>query len=116
MFRITRFDHVHVGVTDLDRAMRFYREVFGTEESFRVGEQLVFVKIPGGAGLIALDARPKGRRNPSHVGLALADPEELAAAVEAVERAGGRVIERGEHAPGMAYAYVSDPDGNVFEI
>jgi len=81
-----------------------------------VGEQLVFVKLPGGAGLIALDARPKDRRNPSHVGLALADPEELAAAVEAVERAGGRVIKSGEHAPGMAYAYVSDPDGNVFEI
>lgn len=30
--------------------------------------------------------------------------------------AGGALIDKGEHAPGIPYAYVSDPDGYVIEI
>lgn len=33
-----------------------------------------------------------------------------------IERAGGRLLERGEHQPGLAYAYFADPDGYVIEI
>ena len=33
-----------------------------------------------------------------------------------VERAGGKILERGEHAPGVPFARIADPDGNVFEI
>jgi catechol 2,3-dioxygenase-like lactoylglutathione lyase family enzyme len=113
--RVTRFDHIHLSVGDLDRALAFYREAFGAEESFRVDE-LVFLRLPEGAGTIALDARPEEQRNPDHVGLALAEAEDLDAAVEAVESAGGRLVERGEHAPGIAYAYVADPDGHVLEL
>ena len=31
-------------------------------------------------------------------------------------RAGGRVVQRGEHAPGLKFAYVTDPDGNMLEL
>jgi len=30
--------------------------------------------------------------------------------------AGGRLVARGEHAPGIAFAYVADPDGYVIEL
>jgi hypothetical protein len=33
-----------------------------------------------------------------------------------VERAGGRLLRRGEFAPGLPYAYVADPDGYEIEI
>jgi catechol 2,3-dioxygenase-like lactoylglutathione lyase family enzyme len=33
-----------------------------------------------------------------------------------VTRAGGKLINRGEHAPGVEYAYISDPDGYVIEL
>jgi catechol 2,3-dioxygenase-like lactoylglutathione lyase family enzyme len=115
VIRVTRFDHVHVAVSNLDRALRFYEEAFGAKESFRV-DDLVFVKLDGGAGVIALDARPEDRRNPSHIGLTLADDEDLDVAIQAVERAGGHLVERSEHAPGIPYAYVADPDGSVFEL
>ena len=38
------------------------------------------------------------------------------AAVERVKAAGGRVLDRGEHAPGVHYAYVADLDGYAIEI
>jgi len=30
--------------------------------------------------------------------------------------AGGRLVRRGEHAPGVPFAYVSDRDGYVIEL
>jgi len=36
--------------------------------------------------------------------------------VRRAEQAGGRLVERGEHAPGMPYAFVADPDGYTIEI
>jgi catechol 2,3-dioxygenase-like lactoylglutathione lyase family enzyme len=113
--RTTGFDHVHLGVSDLQAAVAFYRAAFGAEEAFRVGAGLVFIRL-GGGEIVGLDARPEAERVTDHIGLSLADGEELDAATEEVVRAGGSVLERGEHAPGMPYAYVSDPDGNVIEL
>ena len=115
MTRVAGIDHVHLHVTDVERALGFYQEAFGATEAFRVGARLVFVSL-GERGTIALDSRPEAERNPVHVGLALAEREDLDAAVRAAEQAGGKVVERGEHAPGVAYAYVTDPDGNVLEL
>ena len=108
-------DHIHLHVVDAERASRFYREVFGATESFRSGDRLIFLSVPSG-GVVAVDARPEDVRNPPHVGLELGAAHELDDAIEVVERAGGTVVERGEHTPGVAYAYLADPDGNVFEL
>ena len=113
--RTTGFDHVHLDVSDLGAALAFYRAAFGAEEAFRVGTQLVFVRL-GGGELVGLDGRPDAGRVPSHFGLALAEGESLDAATEEVVRAGGSMLARGEHTEGVPYAYVSDPDGNVIEL
>ena len=113
--RTAGFDHVHVHVDDIDRALGFYRAAFGAEEAFRVGDRLVFVRL-GGGEIFGLDARSATRRNPAHVGLRLAEGESLDAAVESIVRAGGSLLDRGEHVPGVPYAYVADPDGNVIEV
>ncbi len=115
MARTAGFDHVHLHVEDVERALAFYRVAFGAEEAFRVGDELVFVRL-GGGEIFALDARPEAERNPAHVGLTLADGEALDAAIEEVVAAGGALLERGEHAPGTPYAYVADPFGNVIEL
>jgi catechol 2,3-dioxygenase-like lactoylglutathione lyase family enzyme len=116
VIRTSGLDHIHLHVDDVQRSLAFYATVFGAEESFRVGEALVFLRLPGVDSVIALDGRPEGERNPTHVGLRLAKGEDRDAAVHEVEEAGGSVIERGEHAPGVHYAYVADPDGNVLEL
>jgi catechol 2,3-dioxygenase-like lactoylglutathione lyase family enzyme len=112
MIRTRSIDHVHLHVADAERAARFYRDVFGAREAFRVAAGLIFMSLPAG-GVVALDARSEGERNPPHFGIGLAEGEDLDAAVVDVERAAGALLERGEHAPGVSYAYIADPDGNV---
>lgn len=116
MIRTGAIDHVHLHVADVERAVRFYRDVFGAGEAFRVGAELVFLRLPEAGAVIALDSRPDEARNPPHFGLPLVSGEDLDDAVATVEHAGGRVVERGEHTPGIEYAYVADPDGNVLEL
>ena len=42
--------------------------------------------------------------------------DDIDRAIAEVERAGGRLLRRGEFAPGLPYAYVADPDGYEIEI
>jgi catechol 2,3-dioxygenase-like lactoylglutathione lyase family enzyme len=49
----------------------------------------------------------------THLSLAVADPQR---AVDEVQQAGGRLLRRGEFAPGFPFAYVADPDGCEIEI
>lgn len=53
-----------------------------------------------------------------HFGIHLADrsADAIDDAARRVEKAGGRLLERGEHAPGVPYAYVADIDGYTIEI
>ncbi len=53
---------------------------------------------------------------PRHIGFHVDHAVEHEAAIRDVESAGGKVIERGEHGPGVPYARIADPDGNTFEI
>jgi predicted enzyme related to lactoylglutathione lyase len=43
-------------------------------------------------------------------------PQDIDAAVEQAQAAGGHLLRRGEFAPGYPYAYVADPDGYEIEI
>jgi predicted enzyme related to lactoylglutathione lyase len=113
--RTAGFDHVHLCVQDVGRAIAFYKAAFGADEAFRVGERLVFLRL-GGGEIVGLDGRPETERNPRHIGLKLAQGQDLGGAVAEVVAAGGSVLDRGEHAPGVSYAYVVDPDGNVIEL
>src|SRR5574342_597390 len=42
-----RIGHVHLTVSDLDRALTFYRDVLGFEETARYGRDAVFVSAGG---------------------------------------------------------------------
>jgi predicted enzyme related to lactoylglutathione lyase len=105
-----------VPVRDLDRAARFYIDAFGLEEVFRM-EGIVFVGIPGtdsALGLL-LDAEGAGG-GPRHVGFHLDHALKLDDVLGELVKAGGSVVERGEHAPDVPFARIADPDGNVIEI
>ncbi len=52
----------------------------------------------------------------AHFGFRLADSADLDTALSEVEAAGGKLIRRGEHAPGVPFAYIEDPDGYVVEL
>jgi catechol 2,3-dioxygenase-like lactoylglutathione lyase family enzyme len=101
----------------------FYRTVFGMEVGFRDGS-IVFLRSPGGLDDLALHeaetAEEKARVGQpggfEHFGITVKDRARLDEVVAVVQEAGGTLIDRGEHAPGVPYAYVGDPDGYVIEI
>lgn len=111
--------HLNPFVADLDRSLRFYREVFGLEETFRDGPTMVFLRPPNSSDTITLNEVPERAETAGgvdHFGFRLVDKAQLDRAIEEVERAGGRLVEKGEHAPGVPYAYVLDPDGYTIEL
>ena len=113
--------HIHLLVADLDRSIRFYGEAFGMTEAFRDGDELVFLNTPGRHDSLALhlvrdDERVGESGGYEHFGITVLDRSRLDEAVASIESAGGALVQRGEHAPGVPYAYVRDPDGYVIEI
>jgi catechol 2,3-dioxygenase-like lactoylglutathione lyase family enzyme len=103
-------------VRDLDAAVRFYCAAFDLEEVYR-NERIAFVGIPGTDSAVGLLLEPDGAgQGPRHIGLHVDHGLDHSAVVDGVEAAGGKVLERGEHAPNVPFARVVDPDGNEFEI
>jgi catechol 2,3-dioxygenase len=110
--------HISLAVRDLERALRFYSELLGAKEYFR-DERSIQVQGPGPHDVLAFELDPDqaGRAaGISHFGFRLTDPADIDAAVDAAVRAGGRLLRRGEFAPGYPFAYVSDPDGYEIEL
>ena len=113
--------HIQLTVRDIARSLKFYQDVFGMQELFRAGPKMVFLNTPDSRDLITLNESPAeaahaGDGGVAHFGFRLSDASQIDTAVREVERAGGQLIRRGEHAPGVPFAYVRDPDGYVIEL
>jgi catechol 2,3-dioxygenase-like lactoylglutathione lyase family enzyme len=117
--------HVHLLVADHDRAVAFYRRVFSMEERFRDGP-IVFLGTPNGGDSLALHLATTDEERErvgqqggwEHFGIHLSDRSAAGvdAVVERARQAGGQLLDRGEHAPGVHYAYLADLDGYTIEI
>jgi catechol 2,3-dioxygenase-like lactoylglutathione lyase family enzyme len=87
--------HIHLFVADLDRSLRFYRDVFGLEEMFRDGPRMVFLRPPNSSDTITLNEMPEKAGKTGgidHFGFRLVHKNQLGKAIEEVERAGGRLL------------------------
>ena len=118
MIRSRGLNHINLNVRNLDRSVAFYRKAFGLKVRFAAGRRMVFMGSPGAHDIVTLyKARkdePIGNGGVSHFGFEMNGPIEKC--IAQVERAGGKLLDRGEHAPGVPYAYLADPDGYVIEI
>ncbi|MGP0029572.1 MAG: VOC family protein [Acidimicrobiales bacterium] len=85
---------------------------------------ILFLHSPGGRDDLALHravtdaqkARVGRMGGCEHFGITVSDRGQLDACIALAIAAGGALVERGEHAPGVPYAYIADPDGYVIEI
>ena len=122
MIRTHGLTHIHLMVRDLERALAFYKRVFGLEERFREGRHMVFLNTPASQDLITLNEDPAEAAvagvngGVNHFGFRLAEMSGFDAAIAEVQAAGGTLMKRGEHAPGVPFAYIRDPDGYVIEL
>ena len=113
-------NHINLNVKDIKRSLKFYQDAFGLEIDFwEGGRSMVFLHSPGAKDTITLcQAKPDepiAGGGVSHFGFSLAK-NDLDEMVKQVERAGGKLLSRGHHAPSVPFAYISDPDGYVIEL
>jgi catechol 2,3-dioxygenase len=115
--------HVHLKVSDLDRAIGFYREVLGFELQQRFGSEAAFLSAGGyhhHVGLNTWQSRGGPPAPPSSTGLfhaAFLYPTRaaLARTVRHVIDAGVPLSGASDHGVSEA-VYLSDPDGNGIEL
>ena len=142
---IQGFSHIGIGVTDLDRSVRFYTEVFGFTQLYQLdfdnNEVAATMEIEGkfrSAMLIRGDIRIEllqwvdvpvlgsGQRKPmnelgfTHLSFRVEDVDGL---TEAIVAAGGTLVEQTRTVLGDAgdpaaprFIYLTDPDGTRIEL
>ena len=115
--------HVHLKVSDLDRAIAFYRDVLGFELMHRYGEQAAFLSAGGYHHHIGLNTweskggspPPTGTTGLYHVAIRYPDRKTLAQAVKQVLEEGVRLSGASDHGVSEAI-YLQDPDQNGIEL
>lgn len=119
----TRIGHVHLKVANLDRALRFYRDVLGFEVTQRAGDAVAFLSAGGyhhHIGLNTWESRDGDPPAPNTTGLyhlAILYPTraELADALRRLIDAGIPLEGAADHGVSEAL-YLRDPDGNGVEL
>ena len=115
--------HVHLKVSDLERAVAFYRDVLGFEVMHRYGDEAAFLAAGGYHHHIGLNTweskggspPPRGTTGLFHVAIRYPDRKTLAQAVKAVIDAGVPLSGASDHGVSEAI-YLYDPDRNGIEL
>lgn len=121
-----RISLVTLGVKDLQRAVRFYRDGLHWPVSSAGGGEIFFLRTAGVVlalfprHLLAADANvPDGRPGFGGITLAhnVATREEVDMVLATARAAGATIIKPAEQAPWGGYSgYFSDPDGYPWEV
>jgi catechol 2,3-dioxygenase len=115
--------HVHLKVSDLDRAIAFYRDVLGFELMQQLGDEAAFLSAGGyhhHLGLNTWESKggsppPPGTTGLYHVAIRYPDRGALAQAVRSLLDAGIRLSGASDHGVSEA-VYLRDPDDNGIEL
>ncbi|HHY85160.1 MAG TPA: VOC family protein [Verrucomicrobia bacterium] len=123
MSKVTKLLHTRYRVNDLEKTVRFYKDVLGLEEVRRHksprGSELVFLKAPESEELIELCSFPAS--GPVQV---QPDLTHLAFEVEDLEAFGRRLAEMGIQfsdgptttSTGTTFAFIDAPEGYEIEL
>ncbi len=119
----TSIGHVHLTVSDLERALAFYRDALGFEVTAHYGRDAVFLSAGGYHHHIGLNTwAGRGAPRPApgttglyHFAVLYADRRALAAAVRRVLDHGVPLEGAADHGVSEA-VYLRDPDGNGIEL
>jgi catechol 2,3-dioxygenase len=115
--------HVHLKVSDIERALGFYRDVLGFDVTQRMGDSAAFISAGGyhhHIGLNTWESRggsppPPGTTGLYHVAIRYPTRAALADAVRRVLAAGIGLTGASDHGVSEAI-YLRDPDENGIEL
>ncbi|MFN7223303.1 MAG: VOC family protein [Paracoccaceae bacterium] len=119
----TRVGHVHLKVSDLDRAIAFYSGLLGFGVTQRYGPQAAFLAAGGYHHHIGLNTwesaggtpPPPGHTGLYHTAFLFTDRKALAQVFKRLVTAGWPIDGAADHGVSEAI-YLTDPDGNGVEL
>ncbi len=115
--------HVHLKVSNIDRALEFYHGILGFEIVERFGSEAAFISAGGYHHHIGLntwesrdgDPPAPGTTGLYHLAIRYPDRKSLAIALRRVLEAGINLAGAADH--GVSHSvYIQDPDGNGVEL
>ena len=115
--------HVHLKVSDIDRALGFYRDVLGFDVTQQAGDQAAFLSAGGyhhHLGINTWESRggsapPPGTTGLYHVAIRYPDRKTLADTLRRLLEAGIQIDGASDHGVSEAI-YLRDPDQNGIEL
>lgn len=115
--RVRGFNHVAINVSDLDRALRFYRDVLGMD-LVRQGERSAH--LDWGGAWVCLISRSgakdlRGKAGVDHVAFSIGE-RDFDAAVDALREGGVRIVREPVVRGGGRSVNFLDPDGTQLEL
>jgi methylmalonyl-CoA/ethylmalonyl-CoA epimerase len=116
-FGLARIGQIAIPVTDIDRAVAFYRDVLGMKFLFQAPPGLGFFDCGGVRLMLDLPAREQAGRG----GIVYYKVDDLQAAFDALSRRGVTVEAKPHLIARMTdhelwMAFFRDPDGNAFAL
>jgi len=119
----TRIGHIHLQVTDIEKALGFYRDILGFQVVLRFGNQAAFISAGGYHHHIGLNTwnslgGPPARKQGAglyHTAILYATRAELAGALRQLALAKYPITGSADHGVSEAI-YLDDPDGNGVEL
>ena len=119
----TRIGHIHLKVSDLERALSFYRDLLGFEVTTMYGDQAAFLSAGGYHHHIGLNTwysegtQPASKRSAGlfHTAILYPTRKDLAAAVQRLFDDEYPISGASDHGVSEAI-YLDDPDGNGVEL
>lgn len=119
----TRIGHVHLKVSDLDRALEFYRDLLGFELTTMYGENAAFLSAGGYHHHIGLNTwhskggqpAPRNSAGLYHTAILYPTRKDLAEILQRLIDAGYPISGASDHGVSEAI-YLNDPDGNGVEL
>jgi catechol 2,3-dioxygenase len=118
-----RIGHVHLRVSDLDRAIRFYRDLMGFDLLMRLGDEAAFLSAGGYHHHIGLNTwesaggppPPRGTTGLYHFAINYPERRDLAVALKRLLANGWSIDGASDHGTHEAI-YLHDPDHNGIEL
>ena len=119
----TKIGHIHLTVSNLERSLKFYRDLLGFEITSFYGDQAVFLSAGGYHHHIGLNTwagegappPPGGHTGLYHFAILYPTRKELARVVRRLYELNYKIDGASDHGVSESI-YITDPDGNGIEL